>query len=97
MSSISATYCQYLHLRSGGKKRTVFRVVRPSDYDVLECGGGVDAEPLGDRLDTIGPEGTLGVNVRDLALASSHLDGELSGDAKSVAKLSLAGAELAVD
>lgn len=72
-------------------------VVRAGVRDVLQRGDGVHVEPFGDGLETLGTEGPLGIDVHGLALGSAVGDGQLAGDAQSVAQLGLAGAELPKD
>lgn len=54
-----------------------------------------EAVAVGDREQTDGAEGALGVDVQTLALAAAHVEGQLAGDGEGVANLGLSGAEFA--
>jgi hypothetical protein len=57
----------------------VVRVVCPGVRDVVEDLLAREAKALGDRQNARRPEGALGVDVKALALASTHADGQLPG------------------
>lgn len=71
------------------------RVVCASVGDVVHDVVGIEAESLRNRLQTLGAERALRVDVECLALTAALCDGQLAGYAERVAQLSLAGTELA--
>ena len=71
------------------------RVVGARVCDVVHHVLGVESEALGDRLEALGAERALRVDVERLALAAALRDGQLAGDAERVTELRLAGSELA--
>ena len=72
-------------------------VIGTSVGNVVEDLFAVEAVPVGDCQTADGTKGTFGVDVEALALATTHVKGELAGDGEGVADLRLAGAELAKD
>lgn len=85
------------HLGGDARDQVGLVLVREGarDEDVVERNLGVHAEALRDRLDAVGAEGGLRVDVDRLAVAAALLGRELARDAQRVAELRLARAELA--
>ena len=75
----------------------VFGVVRPGESDVVQHGLWIHLEPLRDVHQSIGPERSLGVDVKAFALATAMRDRNLARDGECMAQLCLSASELAVN
>ena len=75
----------------------MLRIVRAADNNVLERSFSIHTKALRDSSNAVRSERILGVDVGDLTSTTAVFNRKLSSDAQSVAKLRLAGAELAID
>ncbi len=62
-------------------------VVGSGVCDIVEHLFSIETVSFGDGQQTHRSESTFGIDVKTFALTSSHVDGQLAGDCKSMAEL----------